>query len=145
MKAALFSKALIIIMLVAAPTILMAATEEGEERDPFSPYTWDTPPVVNDVNTPMTSSELAMNPLEKDALSTYNLVAVMMSPTQKIGVIKNKQNQEYFIYEGDVLGKEGGIIDLIHIEGIKVSTDAEVVHIPVSNKIEVVQDEEKKD
>lgn len=125
--------------LISSQTLSVLA-DEMLERDPFSPFVLDIPTGVAEVPVDVESEddvEVFVNPLERNSIYTYKVTGIMTSPDKAIAVVKTIERQEFFVRRGDKLGKEGGVIDVINIEGISVVNDEEVIDIPVRNKVEI--------
>ena len=112
---------------------------KAQERDPFSPS------AVSKVESKSEKSSKSkiINQLTSSKLSTYKVIGVIVSEDRKIAAIKALNGSDYLVSKGDRLGSEGGIITDIDIEGIAVELKTGEVQIPVSNKINKVND--KKD
>ena len=117
----------------------------SKEKNPFIPYVFEAATSVIDKAKPqeINLSGKKDNPLQAKSVNDYILVAIMTSETEAIGLVKAPDKMEYFVEVGDTLGSEGGKIDIIDYEGIVINTGSELVSIAVSNKLEVVTNEDQ--
>ncbi len=127
-----------------------AGNSWAANRDPFSPS-------GSGINPPVAPTETAgsevdeknnkiydNNPLTAMQLNSYKVVGVMISDNMKIASIKAISGSSYIVKPGDSLGSEGGKISDITIDGISVQTESQEIKIPVSNKVEVPEENGKK-
>lgn len=131
-------KKLIKITLFVAVIALSSAN--AAERDPFLPYTWSGPAGKDAANSD-TSKDV--NPLVRKSLSSYKVIGVVVSPNDALAVLKTRDRGEYFVYVGDPIGSEGGIIETINSEGITVDIGGKIVSLKVSNRFESQDDTQK--
>jgi type IV pilus assembly protein PilP len=61
-------------------------------------------------------------------------MAIMISPSIKIALIRAKNGEEYFIRVGDLLGNSEGTITDINSVGIEVTEEDEVISLLVRNR-----------
>ncbi len=122
--------------------LLPAALMAAQEKDPFMPYTVGTAEKSNKPDS-SPSIEAALRPLDTKPLTSYTVVGAILSPEKKLGVIKAPDGRDYFVAVGDQLGKEGGIVEEIALEGISLKMGEEKVVLMVSNKTQAPSHENK--
>ena len=74
------------------------------------------------------------HPLLQSAVSSNTLMAIMISPSIKIALIRAQNGEEYFIRVGDLLGNSEGTITDINSIGIEVTEEDEVISLLVRNR-----------
>ena len=74
------------------------------------------------------------HPLVKYPASSYIVMAVIVSNSKKIGLIRAKNAEEYFVRVGDLLGNADGKISDMHGRGIEVSEEDKIVSLLVRNR-----------
>ena len=74
------------------------------------------------------------HPLVKYPASSYIVIAVIVSNSKKIGLIRAKNAEEYFVRIGDSLGNSDGKISDMHGRGIEVSEEDKIVSLLVRNR-----------
>ena len=75
-----------------------------------------------------------LHPLLQSAVSSNTLMAIMISPSIKIALIRAQNGEEYFIRVGDLLGNSEGTITDINSIGIEVTEEDEVISLLVRNR-----------
>jgi type IV pilus assembly protein PilP len=81
-----------------------------------------------------------LHPLLQNAVRSNTLMAIMISPSIKMGLIRTTSGDEYFVRVGDLLGNSEGKIINITSSGIEVTEEEEVISLIVRNR-SVVNDE----
>lgn len=117
---------------------------EAADRDPFTPYvdssnvttsaTGDKPAGFN-ATEPVSSASVAQ--LDKHPVSTYKLIGIIVAPENTLAVVRGLDQAEYFVTEGDRLGKEGGVISAITLDNMMIEVGGDIVTMKVSNKLVV--------
>lgn len=79
------------------------------------------------------------NPLVTAPLDNYKVAAVMLTPKEAYSAIKAPNGIQFIAKKGDKVGNEGGKIEEITIEYVKVKNGEDEVKIPVSNYAEAVE------
>ena len=75
-----------------------------------------------------------VHPLVQYPTNSYKVIAVMVSNSKKIGLIRAKNAEEYFVRIGDSLGNAEGKISDMHGRGIEVSEENKIVSLLVRNR-----------
>ena len=75
-----------------------------------------------------------LHPLLQNAVQSNTLMAIMISPSMKIGLIRTTSGDEYFIRIGDLIGNSEGKITNITSSGIEVTEKEEVISLIVRNR-----------
>lgn len=125
-----------------AGMLLPAALMAAQEKDPFMPYMAGTTQKSGKDDS-SSVLEASLRPLDTKPLTSYKIVGTILSPEKKLGVVRAPDGRDYFITLGDKLGKEGGIVNEIAMEGISLTMGEEKVVLMVSNKVEAPSHENK--
>jgi len=75
-----------------------------------------------------------LHPLLQNAVGSNTLMAIMISPSMKIGLIRTTSGDEYFVRVGDLIGNSEGKITNITSSGIEVTEKEEVISLIVRNR-----------
>ncbi len=75
-----------------------------------------------------------LHPLLQNAVGSNTLMAIMISPSMKIGLIRTTSGDEYFVRIGDLIGNSEGKITNITSSGIEVTEKEEVISLIVRNR-----------
>jgi Tfp pilus assembly protein PilP len=113
------------------------ALSEAAGRDPFTPFQQGKQPTDTDDVKSEEVETAFVTPLTKDPLSYYQLAGVIISPWDSFVLIKSMDKREHFATIGDSLGKEGGVIDLISVDGITVDIDGKLINLTVTNRFDI--------
>jgi Tfp pilus assembly protein PilP len=127
----------IALSIILVPTIVLAAPGE---RDPFQPYALSKPTLATSQTTTKTTGENIVNitPLTEDALSSYKITGLIISPKDSIILVQARDKHEYFTTIGDKIGSEGGIIKKVSSEGITVDIEGKLVDLTVNkNRLDI--------
>ncbi len=90
---------------------------------------------VTAINTPIVLDvDEGVHPLLQREVQDYILMAVIVSDSTKLGLIRANNGAEYFIRIGDLLGKSEGKISDINPQGIEVTEEEKVVILNVRNR-----------
>ena len=123
--------------ILAGITILaitaLPANAKTLERDPFSPYAWEKPSNVVEVDPLIGRTTEFTTPLTENALSTYKVVGTMISPKDALALVRTKDKREFFVSHGDPIGREGGEITVINIDGVTVDISGKIIDLTVNN------------
>ena len=87
------------------------------------------------INTPVVlDADEGVHPLLQREVQDYILMAVIVSDSTRLGLIRANNGAEYFIRIGDLLGKSEGKISNINSQGIEVTEEEKVVILNVRNR-----------
>jgi len=75
-----------------------------------------------------------LHPLIQNTVASNTLIALMISPSLNIGLIRTVNGDRYFVRIGDKLGNGGGIITNFEAGAIEVTEDGEVLSLAVRNR-----------
>ena len=75
-----------------------------------------------------------LHPLLQNTVRSNTLMAIMISPSMKIGLIRTTSGDEYFVRVGDLIGNSEGKITNITSSGIEVTEKEEVISLIVRNR-----------
>ncbi len=108
---------------------------DGVARDPFAPYAVEKPKTTaaGDI---FDAAAPALTPLTERPLSSYQVIGVIVSPTDSVALIKSRDKRELFASIGDAMGSEGGKVEVISSEGITVDTNGKISNLTVSNRFD---------
>lgn len=123
------NKLLTLLLLLSIPFLAQA-----ESRDPFSPYAWEKK--IADEAAAKSQPNYDVTPLTEFPLASYVLAGVIVSPKDAIALIRTRTRREFYVHLGDSLGKEGGVVDIISVEGITVNMNGKIVDVSVNNRFE---------
>ena len=86
-------------------------------------------------NSPAAESvDKNLHPLLQNSVSSNTLMAIMISPAIKIGLIRVQSGDEYFVRVGDLLGNAEGKITQITSDGIDITESDKVISLIVRNR-----------
>ena len=75
-----------------------------------------------------------LHPLLQNSVTSNTLMAIMISPSIKIALIRVQSGDEYFVRIGDLLGNAEGKITQITSDGIDVTESDKVISLIVRNR-----------
>ena len=117
--------------------ILFSMIGVSNAENAFTPL-FENPENSNTVavtNTPVIIDvDEGVHPLLQNEVLEYILMAVIVSDSTKLGLIRANNGAEYFIRVGDFLGSSEGKISDINPQGIKVTEEDKVVVLNVRNR-----------
>lgn len=117
-------------MITGMAATLLCCTAAEAKRDPFAPFG-----SANNEPT-ATASSTGKKALTSQPLMAYKLIGVISSNNKARAVVTTSGGTNTFIIEpGERLGKEGGRIDTISLEGMAVKVGEDLVELTVSNKL----------
>ena len=134
-------------VLLFSAFMALAGSANSQDRDPFSPssvgsiknnFTKKEASVKVSNNDEVTPDARELKPLTSSKISAYKIIGTITSKKKNIAAIKAVNGLDYFAFEGDFFGNEGGKIDKISMEGVTVKINNEKILLPVSNKNEVI-------
>ncbi len=119
--------------IVAVTTLtatLLCCGAADAKRDPFAPFG-----SANNGPT-ATASSTGKKALTTQPLMAYKLIGVVSSQEKARAIVTTSGGTSTFIIEpGERLGKEGGTVDRISLEGVAVKVGDDLVELTVSNKL----------
>ena len=123
-------KSLLLMSFILA-TMLSGVSVAG---NPFNQLdTGSSEPIAMDAPSGEVIQE-GVHPLVQYPTNSYKVIAVMVSNSKKIGLIRAKNAEEYFVRIGDSLGNSDGKISDMHGRGIEVSEENKIVSLLVRNR-----------
>ena len=124
-------------MLPLLILILFSFMGASNAENAFSPL-FENPESSNTVvvtnSVAVIDVDEGVHPLLQNEVQDYILMAVIVSDSTKLGLIRANNGAEYFIRIGDLLGRSNGKISDINPQGIKVEEVDKVVVLNVRNR-----------
>lgn len=113
---------------------LYAATTIAEDNA-FGSLVTPIQETTSAVNAPaLEAVDKTLHPLLQNSVTSNTLMAIMISPSIKIALIRVQSGDEYFVRIGDLLGNAEGKITQITSDGIDVTESDKVISLIVRNR-----------
>lgn len=127
-------KLLITVTILFLPSLMASALAE-EERNPFSRETTRTQAVPAEKKEFSKLILKNIHPLKRNPLHDYLLMGTITSNKGRIALVRTIMGKEYFVYEGDSIGNNEGVIKSITAEGLKIQEGEKTITLNVESAV----------
>jgi len=100
-------------------------------ENPFLVITDESPGTQANAN----DYNLYAHPLQQAPVASLKFMGAVIGPDSKVGVLRTKLGEDYFVHEGDVVGNQEGIIASIFNHGLEIKEKQQTIILNVGKHV----------